>query len=457
MNKTDLNQKLFGTDGIRGKANLEPMTSQTVQRIGKAVARNLKNKNSSNNFKILIGKDTRLSNYMLETAITSGILSEGVDVLLVGPVPTPAVAHLTKSFACAKGIMLTASHNHAFDNGIKIFDESGFKISSEEEEKIEELVCSAELNSTEIKNELIGKAKRIDDARGRYIEFCKSTIDNTSLKGLKIIVDCANGATYKIAPTIFEELGAEVIVLGNEPNGLNINSECGALNPEKIREKTTELKADCGFAFDGDGDRVMFVDEKGEITDGDFILAILAEFMQEKNKLKKNTVVSTSMSNKGFHEFIESKNLSLILTDVGDKYVIEEMKTNGFSLGGEQSGHIIFSKYSTTGDGIITALQVLKTMKKKGKKLSELKKIMQKFPQVLINVKVKEKKDFGGMEKVQKKAKEIELKLGNQGRLLLRYSGTENLARVMIEGKNEKEIKKMAEELAEEIRKEIGK
>ncbi|MBN2127515.1 MAG: phosphoglucosamine mutase [Candidatus Diapherotrites archaeon] len=445
--------KLFGTDGIRGKANEEPMTAQTVVLIGKAIARNLKKNSVKNDLKILIGKDTRLSNYMLEMSLASGILSEGIQVLLVGPVPTPAVAHLTKSFACARGIMLTASHNHAFDNGIKVFDSQGFKITEKEEKEIESLVFSDEIKNPSVKNEFIGRAKRIDDAAGRYIEFCKSTIKNHSLKGLKIVVDCANGASYKIAPTIFEELGAKVIVSGNNPNGVNINLDCGALNLDKLKEKVLEEKADCGFAFDGDADRVMFVDEKGIETDGDFILAIIAKHLLEKNKFKQNSFVATTMSNKGLHDFAEKNSLGLILTDVGDKYVIQEMREKELILGGEQSGHIILSNYSTTGDGIITALNILKIMKKENKKLSELKQVMEKYPQVLMNLKVKEKKPIEKLNAFQEKLNEFEKALGKQGRILVRYSGTEPLIRVMIEGKNKAQIQLMAETLVNELRK----
>ncbi len=447
--------KFFGTDGVRGKANEEPMTPTTVTLIGKAIARNLKNNSVKNNLKILIGKDTRLSNYMLEMSLASGILSEGVKVLFVGPVPTPAVAHLTKSFACNLGIMLTASHNHAFDTGIKIFNSNGFKLSISEEKKIEALINSKKLiRENIVKNEFIGRAKRIDDASGRYIEYCKSTINNHSLKRLKIVVDCANGASYKIAPTIFEELGARVIVLNNKPNGLNINLNCGALNLEELKKTVVKEKANCGFAFDGDADRVMFVDEKGKETDGDFLLAIISKYLMEKNELKNNSMIATIMSNQGLIEYAKKNKIKLTLTRVGDKQVIEEMLKQKNSLGGEQSGHIIFSKHSTTGDGIITALNILKIMKEKNKSLSELKKIMKKYPQVLKNLKVKQKKPLNLFKNFQSKLKKFKNELGENGRILVRYSGTEPLIRIMVEGKNKTRIETIAEKLIKELKKE---
>ena len=448
-----MTRKIFGTDGIRGKANLYPMTPEVALSVGKAVAKIFGNGNNSRH-KIVIGKDTRLSGYMIETALASGICSMGVDVYLVGPIPTPAIAHLTKSFNADAGIIISASHNPATDNGIKIFSQDGYKLPDEVEEKIENLVLSG-IKSDHIEPENIGKAYRIDEAQGRYIEFAKTTIKNESLKGIKIVLDCANGAAYKVAPKIFSELGAEVIVIGDKPNGLNINLDCGALHPEKMIKKIEEEKADLGIALDGDADRVVMVDEKGEFFDGDHILAMCALDMKKEGKLKKDTVVSTVMSNLGFETSMKKAGIKVIKTAVGDRYVMEELK-KGYSLGGEQSGHIMFTDHVTTGDGIISALQVLRLMKLSRKKLSELADCMQTYPQILVNIPVKEKRDFDKMPKVKQAIEEVNKKLGDRGRTLIRYSGTENLARIMIEGESKKEIEALAEKIAGEIRKEIG-
>lgn len=447
--------KFFGTDGVRGKANTYPITAEIALKLGKAAAIVLKNKDNKKPL-FLIGKDTRLSGYMLEYALTSGLTSMGADVLLVGPIPTPAVAHLTRSFAADAGIMISASHNPSDDNGIKFFDNKGFKLADEIEEQIEGLMFSSEIKSDHVTSKDIGRVHRIDDAQGRYIEFAKNTINNISLKGKKIVLDCANGASYKVAPLIFKELGAEVIVLFNEPDGNNINKGCGALNPDVIKNAVIENKADIGITLDGDADRVILLDEKGKIIDGDYILAIAALDMLEKKGLKKNTVVVTHYSNLAFDNLIKKNNGKIVRTQNGDRYVIDEMKKGGYNLGGEFSGHIIFLDHNSTGDGIIAALQMLRVMQMKKKKLSELSSILKKYPQIIVNVKVKEKKPLDKIISVVREIKKAENILKEKGRHIIRYSGTENIARIMIEGEDELLIKKLANNIATTIKKEVG-
>ncbi len=447
-----MQQKLFGTDGIRGKANMHPMTPEMALAVGKAVAKVFRRKNGHMH-KIVIGKDTRISGYMIETALTSGIVSAGVDVLLVGPLPTPAIAHLTKSMNADAGIVISASHNHASDNGIKIFDSRGLKLSGKIEQEIEQEIFSTKKQEGENQ---IGKAFRISDAVGRYIEFAKASIANQPLEGLKVVLDCANGAAYKTAPTIFSELGAKLAVLNNFPNGSNINENCGALHPKIIQDEVRKQKADIGIALDGDADRVIVCDEKGEIVDGDQIMAICAIALKKQKKLQNNTVVTTVMSNKGFFDAMKENQIEVITTGIGDKFVIEKMLEHKAILGGEQSGHIIFLDYSTTGDGIITALQLLATIKNSKKKLSELAKQMKKYPQVLVNVKVKERKPIVQLKETSKKIAGAEKELGEHGRVFVRHSGTENLCRVMVEGKSLEQIKKIADRIALQVKKEIG-
>ena len=426
MGKTE--RRLFGTDGIRGIANAPPMTPETVLRVGKAVADVFKKQNGRTH-KVVIGKDTRLSGYMIETALTSGLVSMGVEVMLVGPLPTPAIAHLTKSLNADAGIVLSASHNPASHNGIKIFDSKGFKLSDAVELEIERVVFSGkELGN----NNSIGKAFRVNEAKGRYIEYVKGTVDNTSLKGFKVVVDCANGAAYNVVPAVFSELGVEVKAINVFPDGLNINLNCGALHPEGMQRAVKETGANVGFAFDGDADRVIACNEKGELLDGDQIMALCAKKLLDDGKLKKKTVVATVMSNLGFHEAMRKEGINVRTTAVGDRYVIEEMKSNSFNFGGEQSGHIIFGDYSTTGDGLITALQLLRIMKETRKPLSELSGLMNRFPQVLINVNVREKKPFEMMPAVSMAVKDAESVLGKNGRVLLRYSGTENISKTIL-------------------------
>ncbi len=448
--------KLFGTDGIRATANVYPMVPELALLIGKAAANYFKEHSGNGTPKIVIGKDTRLSGYMIESALTSGIVSMGANVLLVGPMPTPAIAHLTKSLNAEAGIVISASHNPSQDNGIKIFNEDGFKLDEKVEEQIEKLVLEEKMKSVYAPATKIGKAYRIDDAKGRYIEFAKSSIKSESLEGMKIVLDCANGAAYDVAPKIFSELGAKVIVMNSKPDGQNINLNCGATHPQEMQKKVLEEKADLGIALDGDADRVIVSDEKGNFVDGDHIMAICVNNLMEKNRLDENSVVVTVMTNLGFDKAMQKLGVKIFKTAVGDKYVIDEMRKRKIVLGGEQSGHIIFSKYSTTGDGIITALQLLKIMKEKKEKLSKLATIMKSFPQVLVNVCVKEKIEFNEMPSVKKAIQEVEEKLSGNGRTLIRYSGTENLARIMIEGENQKQIEEYANKIAEEIKKEIG-
>jgi len=447
--------KLFGTDGIRGVANIFPMTPEMVLSIGKATAHVFKEKCGKEKPKFVIGKDTRLSGYMIENALASGIVSVGADVLLVGPMPTPAIAHLTKTLNADAGIVLSASHNPAEDNGIKIFSENGHKLSDNVEDEIEKYVLSGKIKTEHIKGDLIGKAHRVDDAKERYIEFVKASVESMSMKGLRVILDCANGAAYNTAPHILSELGAEVVVLNDRPDGLNINLDCGALHPEKMMEIVKKEKAHIGIALDGDADRVIVCDENGRSVDGDHIIAICAINMKEKGILKKNSVVVTIMANKGFDIAMAKERIKVVKTKVGDRYVVDEMRKKGYVLGGEQSGHIIFSNYTTTGDGMISALQLLRIMKERREKLSKLAECMTSLPQVLVNVDVKEKKDISKL-KVNKNIKDAESKLGEKGRVLVRYSGTQNLCRIMIEGENKREIQKIANDIAKTMKKELG-
>lgn len=451
-----MTRKLFGTDGIRGVANTHPMTADTALRLGQALAITL-GEGQKKRKKVVIGKDTRLSGYMLEYALTSGLCSMGVDVYLVGPMPTPAIAHLTKSFAADAGIVISASHNPAQDNGIKIFSSDGFKLPDKMEEEIERLMEGDKQKTEHISGLKIGKAHRIDDARGRYIEFVKSAINNTSLKGLKVVIDCANGAAYAVAEDIFTELGAEVVMICATPNGLNINEQCGALHPHVISRAVLNSQADLGIALDGDADRVIIVDEKGEVVDGDHIMAIAALELKKENRLDKNTVVGTDYSNLGLELCLKKNGINLVRTKVGDRYIIEEMRKKGYVFGGEQSGHIIFYEHTTTGDGLITGLEIMNIMKKTQKKLSSLKQVMKPVPQVLVNIDVTEKKPLEKMPKVTKKIAEIMAKLKGKGRVLVRYSGTQDMCRVMVEGENGDLVRKSVHEISAAIKQEIGK
>jgi phosphoglucosamine mutase len=443
-------RKLFGTDGIRGVANVHPMTSEIAMQLGRAVAHIFKDKDRRH--RILIGKDTRVSGYMLETALASGICSMGVDVLLVGPMPTPGIAFLTTDMRADAGIVISASHNPFQDNGIKIFCRNGLKLPDEKELEIEQLMSSKEIDSLRPTATEVGKAFRIDDAAGRYIVFLKNTFPSDfTLDGFKIVLDCAHGAAYKIAPLVFEELGAKVYPIGIEPDGININQNCGALHPEAISQTVKEQGADIGIALDGDADRVIFVDESGVEVDGDHIMAICAVDMYRENRLKKNTVVATVMSNIGLDIALKKEGIKMLRAAVGDRYILEEMLQHGYNFGGEQSGHIIFFDLNTTGDGILSALQVLAAMKKSNKKLSELSTVMQRFPQVIDNVEVKDKKDLDSVPEIKKAIDDAEKTLSGKGRVLVRYSGTQSLCRVMVEGQDEKEIKGIAQNLVQLI------
>jgi len=457
MSKLNI-RKLFGTDGIRGEANIYPMVPELILKIGKALACVVnKRKNNIVKPKIIIGKDTRISGYMFETALVSGIVSMGVDVLLVGPMPTPAVAHLTKSMKADAGIMITASHNPAKDNGIKIFDSEGFKLPDTKEEEIEKLIFSEKLEKQATIGDGIGKAYRINEANGRYIEFAKSTIKDFSLEGIKIVLDCANGAAYDVAPKVFTELGADVVVLNNNPDGLNINKECGAVYPEYTAKKVVEHGADIGITLDGDSDRLIICDETGEVVDGDSVLTFCALQMLKKKELNKNTLVVTTYSNLAVDDELKKNTGNVVRTDNGDRYVIEAMRKNGYNLGGEASGHIIFSDYVTTGDGVISGLQFVKMLLQAKIKTSDIKSVINKNPQVLCACEVFEKKNFIDIPRLQLKIEEIEKQLTGNGRLLIRYSGTENKCRIMIEGKDKKKITKMCDELLLIVKEENGK
>ncbi len=447
-------KELFGTDGIRGKANTYPITPEVALQVGKAIARSFGAKGHGS-AKAVLGKDTRLSGYMIETALTSGLVSMGMDVLEIGPLPTPAIAHLTKSMNASCGIMITASHNPSDDNGIKIFAEDGFKLPDEIELDIESQVLGGEINSAHISTSLIGKAYRIDDARGRYIEFAKSSIGNKSLKGLKIVLDCANGAAYWIAPLIFRELGAEVVKIGVEPDGYNINKNCGATYPEAISNAVIKHKADIGVALDGDADRVIFCDSKGRTVNGDRIIGICAIDLKKRKRLAKNTVVVTSMSNLGLHNAMRENGIRIETTDVGDRYVIERMRSKGYNLGGEQSGHIIFMDYVTTGDGIISALHMLKLMVETGKKLSDLASFMTEYPQSLTNIPVSVKIPFEELGELQKVLSSCKNALGSKGRSLVRYSGTENKVRILVEAEKGKDVELWTAKIADCLKKEL--
>ncbi len=438
-------RKLFGTDGIRGVANVYPMTTEIAMKIGRAVAYMFRDKGRHRRPRILIGKDTRLSCYMLENALAAGICSMGVDVLLVGPMPTPAIAFLTTNMRADAGVVISASHNPFEDNGIKLFAGDGFKLPDDLEEQIEELMDSKVLIDSQPTGQDVGKAFRIDDAPGRYIVFLKNAFPKElSLDGLKIVLDCANGATYKVAPAVFEELGADLISLGTDPNGTNINEKCGALYPELVQEAVKRHGAQIGIAFDGDGDRVIVVDERGSLVDGDHIMAICAKDMIERGQLKSNTLVATVMSNIGLELAISKNGGRLIRTKVGDRYVVETMRRGGYNFGGEQSGHLIFLDHMTTGDGILAALQLLAIMQRKERPLSELALIMDSFPQVLYNVRVKDKRPLDEITGLRELKSRLEKDLKSRGRILVRPSGTEPVIRVMVEGEEQDQIQNIA-------------
>ena len=445
--------KLFGTDGIRGKANTYPITPEIALKLGKAIAK-VFGAAGKGKRRAIIGKDTRISGYMLETALTSGLTSMGMEVYLVGPMPTPAVAHLSKSMLACAGLMITASHNPAEDNGIKVFDQDGFKLPDEIEEEIEALLLSEE-DITPGEGIDLGKAFRIDDAGGRYIEFAKGSVNNMDLSGLKIVLDCANGAGYTLAPRIFRELGVEIIKTGADPDGLNINDGVGALYPEVMAEIVVAEGADCGIALDGDADRVILCDAKGNIVNGDRVLAMSAIAMKKEGELANNTLVVTKMSNLGLHKAMEKHGINTVSTDVGDRYIIENMRKYGFNLGGEQSGHLIFMDHSTTGDGVISALKILKMMKDTGKNMEELSQCMDVFPQKLTNIPVSSKPPLDTLPKITATVSECEKALDGSGRCMLRYSGTENKIRVLVEAEKQSDVDHWTEVFTGVIKEEL--
>ena len=459
--KTTHDRKIFGTDGVRGVANIEPVTAETALKIGRAAAHVFKKRapvaKDHGRHKIVVGKDTRLSGYMLENAVTAGILSMGVDVLLIGPLPTPGVAYITRSLRADAGIVLTASHNPYEDNGIKFFRDDGYKLDDAIEKEIEDLVFSGGIEHIRPTAEEIGKAFRIDDALGRYVEFAKAAFPKgMTLEGLRIVVDAGHGATYRSSPCVLRELGARVTVLNDAPDGTNINKDCGSTYPDVVCRAVKELGADIGIAHDGDGDRVQLCDEQGALVDGDDVLAITGLDWLQRGELKKKTLVATVMSNLALDHAIRNAGGQVVRTAVGDRYVIERMLADDLNVGGEQSGHMIFLDFATTGDGIVSALQVLRIMMDTDKPLSELRKVFTKFPQVVINMKVKTKSAWETLPEVMALVKGAEKTLGESGRVLLRYSGTEPKARLLIEGRDEKQIKALASGIAAKVREKIG-
>ncbi len=446
-------RKLFGTDGIRGTANIDPMTAEVALKVGMAAGQIFTR--GDHRHTVVIGKDTRLSGYMLEPALTAGFIGMGMDVIMVGPMPTPAVAMLTRSLRADLGVMISASHNAFEDNGIKLFGPDGYKLSDATETQIEALV--AEGSSRELAPAAkLGRAKRLEDAEGRYIEFAKNTFPKgLRLDGLKIVIDCANGAAYKAAPAALWELGADVVRLGVSPDGFNINKDCGSTNTDLMRETVVMQGADLGIALDGDADRVIISDEQGNIVDGDQIMALVAEAWRRSTRLLGGGIVSTVMSNLGLEKYLDSIGLSLVRTQVGDRHVVEHMRQNGFNVGGEQSGHIVLNDYNTTGDGLIAALEVLAVLVESGKKASEVCRLFDPYPQLLRNVR------FSGAspleaKPVQDAVKDGEARLGETGRLLIRPSGTEPLIRVMAEGEDERLIAEIVDDICVAVEQAAG-
>jgi phosphoglucosamine mutase len=462
MSNQNGRKRIFGTDGVRGTANIEPVTAETALKLGRAAAHVFKNLEAMarghGKHKIVIGKDTRLSGYMLENALSSGILSMGVDVLFIGPLPTPGIAYVTRSLRADAGIAITASHNPYTDNGIKFFRADGYKLDDNIEDQIEDLVFSGAIENIRPAADHIGKAERIDDALGRYIEYAKASFPRgLTLEGMRIVVDCANGAAYKATPCVLRELGAEVIVIGNTPNGMNINENCGSMHPENFCKKVLESGAQLGIGHDGDADRVLLCDETGNLIDGDDVLVIAALDMLAQGTLGEKTVVATVMSNAGVDSVLKQAGGRVVRTAVGDKNVIDEMLKNGYNLGGEQSGHLIFRDYSTTGDGLVAALQVLRIMKTKQCLLSHLSRGWTRYPQVVTNIRVREKKPFEELEDVLSLVKQAETELQRDGgRVLLRYSGTEPKARLLMEGKDNDVLHRWSTKIADAIKKHVG-
>lgn len=442
--------KLFGTDGIRGKANTFPMTADVALKVGMAAGQQFLR--GEHLHRVVIAKDTRLSGYLLEPALTAGFIAVGIDVVLVGPMPTPAVAMLVKSLRADLGVMISASHNPYYDNGIKLFGPDGNKLSDDMENRIEKLIAENRFDAC-VSPDKLGRAKRLDDATGRYIEHAKSTFPkHLNLDGLKIVIDCANGAAYQVAPKILRELGAEVIPIGINPDGFNINENCGSTSPQKLCETVVQEQADIGIALDGDADRLIICDEKGKIADGDQLMAIIATNLHKTGDLHGGGIVATQMSNMGLEIYLKKLGLTMARTNVGDRYVVEHMRSHGFNLGGEQSGHIILSDYTTTGDGIIAALQILAYLRESGGKFSEHSTLFTPMPQLLRNVK------FSGVSPLKNSSVKNAItkateKLGNRGRLFIRESGTEPLIRIMAEGEDNNEINDLVDSLCQEVKK----
>jgi phosphoglucosamine mutase len=455
-------KRIFGTDGVRGTANVEPVTAETALKLGRAAGHVFKHletqARSRGRHKIVLGKDTRLSGYMLENAISSGILSMGVDVLFIGPLPTPGVAYVTRSLRADAGIVITASHNPYDDNGIKFFRADGYKLEDKIEFEIESLVFSGQIESIRPTADEIGKAVRIDDALGRYIEHAKASFPRgLTLEGMRIVVDCAHGAAYKSTPCVLRELGADVITYGNQPDGKNINKDCGSMHPNLMCQKIWEHRADVGIAHDGDGDRVLLCDETGRLIDGDDIMAIAGLDLLAQGTLAHKTLVATVMSNAGLDAALQGAGGQVVHTPVGDKNVIDEMLRHGFNLGGEQSGHMIFRDFGTTGDGLVAALQILRIMKAKGAPLSRLAKCWTRFPQLVTNILVREKRPFEELDNVSKLVADAEKDLKTQGgRVLLRYSGTEPKARLLLEGRDAATLEQWSQKISDAIKKLVG-
>jgi phosphoglucosamine mutase len=440
-------RSLFGTDGMRGVANVEPMTGATVMRLGMAIAARLRQ--PGRHTRIAIGKDTRLSGYMFESALAAGIVSMGADVWLTGPLPTPGIAFITSSMRCDAGVVISASHNPFDDNGIKVFARDGYKLPDHVEAEIEALMGSAELDGMRAPSADVGYSRKIEDARGRYIVYCKRTFPGElTLDGLHVVVDGAHGAGYRVGPAVFEELGAKVTAIHTKPDGKNINARAGALHPETMCEAVRHHEAHIGIALDGDADRLVLCDEHGNVIDGDAVMALCATRMIKEDRLAKQTLVATVMSNLGLERAVRQAGGRVVRTQVGDRYVVEEMRKHGYNLGGEQSGHLVFLDHATTGDGIVAALRVLAIMVREQRPLSELAQVMTRTPQVLINTAVERKVPLEQLPDVQRMIADIERQLGEDGRVLVRYSGTESKARVMIEGMDEGRIRGWAEEIA---------
>ena len=443
---------LFGTDGIRGTANVAPMTSETALRVGMAVAAHF-----GKNGQVVVGKDTRLSGYMLETALASGLSAMGADVMLVGPLPTPGIAYVTQSMRADAGVVISASHNSYEDNGIKLFAADGFKLPDDVEAELERLMSSDELERSRAVGRDIGKARRIDDAAGRYITHLKHAFPTgESLDDLRIVVDCAHGAAYRIAPAVFAELGAHVVEMATDPDGTNINDGCGAMYPEAMAAKVRETGADMGLALDGDADRVVISDENGHLIDGDTILAMCARDMEQRGELRGGGVVATVMSNLGLDRSLAEVGLALHRTPVGDRYVVEAMRSGGFNLGGEQSGHLLFLDHATTGDGIIAALQVLTIMRRTGTPLSQLSAVVHPFPQISASYAVAHKAPLDDLPALQRVMRDVERELGVDGRVLVRYSGTENKLRVMVEGPDAIRVREFVDRIGDAALRVLG-